>query len=74
MKELRVLIESLAPVGEEQLSAWFTLPIDADFFEERLKVGLSIAKELVNAHKGTINVASTPNFETTFTITLPKAL
>ena len=38
MKELRVLIESLAPVGEEQLSAWFTLPIDADFFEERLKV------------------------------------
>lgn len=37
-------------------------------------LGLSIAKELVNAHKGTINVASTPNFETTFTITLPKAL
>ena len=31
-------------------------------------LGLSIAKELVNAHKGTINVASTPNFETTFTI------
>ena len=37
-------------------------------------LGLSIAKELINAHKGTINVASTPNFETTFTITLPKAL
>lgn len=37
-------------------------------------LGLSIAKELVNAHKGTINVASTPNFETTFTIRLPKAL
>lgn len=37
-------------------------------------LGLSIAKELVNAHKGTINVASNPNFETTFTITLPKAL
>ena len=37
-------------------------------------LGLSIAKELVNAHKGTINVASTPNFETTFAITLPKAL
>lgn len=38
MKELRVLIESLAPAGEEQLSAWFTLPIDADVFEERLQV------------------------------------
>lgn len=37
-------------------------------------LGLSIAKELVNAHKGTINVTSTPDFETTFTITLPKAL
>ena len=37
-------------------------------------LGLSIAKELVNAHKGTINVTSTPDFETAFTITLPKAL
>lgn len=37
-------------------------------------LGLSIAKELVNAHKGTISVTSTPDFETIFTITLPKAL
>lgn len=40
MKELRVLIESLTPAGEEQLSAWFTLPIDADVFEERLQVSM----------------------------------
>lgn len=37
-------------------------------------LGLSIAKELVNAHKGTITAASTPTSGTTFTILLPKAL
>ena len=34
-------------------------------------LGLSIVKELVNAHKGTIIVASTPDVGTTFTITIP---
>lgn len=37
-------------------------------------LGLSIAKELVSAHKGTITAASTPGAETTFTVLLPKAL
>ena len=37
-------------------------------------LGLSIAKELVGVHKGTITVASTPGTGTTFTIILPKAL
>lgn len=37
-------------------------------------LGLSIAKELVNAHKGTIMAASIYGHETTFTILLPKAL
>lgn len=34
-------------------------------------LGLSIVKELVNAHKGTIIVESTPDVGTTFTITIP---
>lgn len=37
-------------------------------------LGLSIAKELVSAHKGKIIAASTPGTGTTFTILLPKAL
>lgn len=37
-------------------------------------LGLSIAKELVSIHKGTITAASIPEAGTTFTITLPKAL
>ena len=37
-------------------------------------LGLSIAKELVSAHKGTITAASVPGAGTTFTLTLPKAL
>lgn len=37
-------------------------------------LGLSIAKELVSAHKGKITAASTPETGTTFTILLPKAL
>ena len=37
-------------------------------------LGLSIARELVNAHKGTITAASVPGAGTSFTITLPKAL
>lgn len=37
-------------------------------------LGLSIAKELVNAHKGIITADSTPGTGTVFTIILPKAL
>ncbi len=37
-------------------------------------LGLSIAKELVSAHKGAITAASTPGAGTTFTILFPKAL
>ena len=37
-------------------------------------LGLSIAKELVNAHKGTITATSVPGNETTFMVLLPKAL
>ncbi|MEN1986430.1 sensor histidine kinase [Paenibacillus hubeiensis] len=37
-------------------------------------LGLSIAKELVSAHKGMITAASTPGLGTTFTVLLPKAL
>lgn len=37
-------------------------------------LGLSIAKELVSAHKGTIKVSSIRETGTTFTILLPKAL
>jgi signal transduction histidine kinase len=35
-------------------------------------LGLSITKELVNAHKGIISVASTPGSGTMFTILFPK--
>ena len=37
-------------------------------------LGLSIAKELVSLHKGTITAASVPGAGTTFIIMLPKAL
>ena len=37
-------------------------------------LGLSIVKELVAAHKGTITADSTPDKETIFTILLPKSL
>ena len=37
-------------------------------------LGLSIAKELVNVHKGTITADSILEAGTTFTIILPKAL
>lgn len=37
-------------------------------------LGLSITKELVAAHKGTIMASSIPNSKTTFTILLPKTL
>jgi len=37
-------------------------------------LGLSIAKELVSAHRGKITVVSTPGAGATFTISLPKAL
>lgn len=37
-------------------------------------LGLSIAKELVSAHKGKVTVTSTPGTGTTFTILLPQAL
>lgn len=37
-------------------------------------LGLSIAKELVNAQKGTITAVSIPGTETTFTVLLPKTL
>ncbi|MDV9721354.1 HAMP domain-containing sensor histidine kinase [Clostridioides difficile] len=37
-------------------------------------LGLAIAKELINVHKGTITVNSTPGMGTEFTILLPKAL
>ena len=37
-------------------------------------LGLSIAKELVSVHKGTITAASVPGAGTTFTIIIPKAL
>lgn len=37
-------------------------------------LGLSIAKELISAHNGTINAQSTPGQGMTFTVLLPKAL
>lgn len=37
-------------------------------------LGLAIAKELINAHKGNITANSTPGMGTEFTILLPKAL
>ncbi|HBH3091124.1 TPA: sensor histidine kinase, partial [Clostridioides difficile] len=37
-------------------------------------LGLAIAKELINVHKGTITANSIPGMGTEFTILLPKAL
>lgn len=42
--------------------------------EEGNGLGLSITKELVNAHRGEITVSSTPGVGTVFTISFPKAL
>ncbi len=38
---------------------------------EGIGIGLSIVKGIADAHKGTIQVISTPNEQTTFTLTLP---
>ncbi len=35
-------------------------------------LGLAIAKGLVEAHRGTIDVRSTPETGTTFVVTLPR--
>jgi signal transduction histidine kinase len=37
-----------------------------------LGLGLYIVREIVRAHHGTVEVASTPADGTTFTVTLPK--
>ncbi len=34
-------------------------------------IGLTVCQNIINEHKGTIEVSSTPNQQTTFTITLP---
>ncbi|NBI61886.1 sensor histidine kinase [Clostridiales bacterium] len=47
---------------------------DHSRFAKGSGLGLSIARELVSAHKGKITAASTPGTETSFTVLLPKAL
>ncbi|MDP9368134.1 MAG: ATP-binding protein, partial [Chloroflexota bacterium] len=73
MRQVQDYGEGIQPQQKESIFSRFSSLDRLDRGRSGLGLGLFIAREIVTAHGGTIDVASTPGEGTTFTVCLPLA-